>query len=51
MEVISINGAKVPASRCDPNDDNKGCDVQEIKYIEKIATFVDGDTTKLTNLL
>ena len=26
-------------------------DAQEIKYIEKIAKFVDGDTTKLLNLL
>ena len=35
MEIIKINGVKVPASRCDPAADNKGCSEQEIKYIEK----------------
>jgi hypothetical protein len=33
MEVIKINGNKVPASRCDPSDGNKGCDEQEIKHL------------------
>ena len=36
MEIISIDGGKVPANRCDPSNGNKGCDEQEVKYIEKI---------------
>lgn len=35
------------ASRCDPNLDNKGCDEQEVKYIEKIAAKIDGDHAQL----
>ena len=40
MEIIKINGDKVPASRCDPSD-NKGCNEMEIKYIEKIKSSAD----------
>ena len=36
MEIISIDGNKVAANRCDPSSGNKGCDEQEVKYIEKI---------------
>merc|ERR1712151_1307993 len=36
MEIIKINGDKVPASRCDPGT-GKGCDDKAKKYIEKMA--------------
>ena len=34
--VEGLAGGKVPANRCDPSNGNKGCDEQEVKYIEKI---------------
>lgn len=37
----------MPADRCDPNRENRGCDEQEVKYIEKIKTKIDGDTAQL----
>ena len=50
MEIISIDGGKVAANRCDPSNDNKGCDEQEVKYIEKInkhyAELVRATATK-----
>ena len=51
MEIIKINGNKVPASRCDPANDNKGCSEKEIKYIEKQTKKVAGDKSKITKEL
>jgi FKBP-type peptidyl-prolyl cis-trans isomerase FklB len=36
MEIIKINGNKVPASRCDTKD-GKGCSDKEKAYIEKMT--------------
>ncbi len=47
VELLKINDNTVPSSRCDPNRDNNGCDDQEIKYIEKIAATINGDTGRL----
>jgi hypothetical protein len=51
MELLKINGDTMPSSRCDPNRENKGCDDQEIKYIEKIAVTINGDTGQLKGQL
>merc|ERR1711964_204565 len=51
MEIIKINGDKVPASRCDPTSDNKGCSEKEIKYIEKQTAKFGGDKSKVTKEL
>merc|ERR1719437_262008 len=34
MEILSINGAKVPADRCDP-ESAKGCNDKQKAYVEK----------------
>merc|ERR1712083_570404 len=34
MEIVKINGKKVPAERCDV-DTKKGCNEKQIKYLEK----------------
>ena len=47
VELLKINDNTVPSSRCDPNRNNSGCDDQEIKYIEKIAATINGDTGRL----
>jgi len=36
MEIIKINGDKVPASRCEPSS-GKGCDDKSKKYIAKMS--------------
>merc|ERR1711934_883384 len=36
MEIIKINGGKVPASRCEPSS-GKGCDDRSKKYIKKMS--------------
>jgi len=35
MEIITIKGGKVPASRCDPTS-KEGCDEKETSFIDKI---------------
>jgi len=51
MEIIKINGDKVPASRCDPAKDNKGCSEKEIKYIAKMTKKFSGDKDKVATEL
>ena len=45
MEILSINGPKVPASRCDPAT-KKGCSERETEYITKQAAKSAADRTK-----
>jgi FKBP-type peptidyl-prolyl cis-trans isomerase FklB len=51
MEIIKINGDKVPAERCDPINENKGCSAMEIKYIEKIQGKYGDDLSPITDVL
>ena len=46
MEIIKINGDKVPANRCDPSN-GEGCDEKETKFIAKVAEKFGGVKAKL----
>jgi len=46
MEIIKINGDKVPANRCDPTT-SEGCDEKETKFIAKVAEKFGGVAAKL----
>eukprot|EP00588_Corethron_pennatum_P013258 CAMPEP_0194268818 /NCGR_PEP_ID=MMETSP0169-20130528/3079_1 /TAXON_ID=218684 /ORGANISM="Corethron pennatum, Strain L29A3" /LENGTH=229 /DNA_ID=CAMNT_0039010205 /DNA_START=49 /DNA_END=738 /DNA_ORIENTATION=- len=46
MEIITINGDKVPAIRCEPST-KAGCDAKETVYIDKITQKYDGAVDKL----
>jgi len=35
IEILSINGDKVPALKCDPLSNNENCNEKEVAYIEK----------------
>merc|ERR1719473_2186395 len=47
MEILKINGKKVPANRCDPAT-LEGCNEKEQKYVEKIGKKFGGDVGKLS---
>jgi len=46
IEILKINGGKVPASRCDPVTQEK-CNEKEVKWLKKIAKKFEGDVDKL----
>merc|ERR1719168_99538 len=46
IEIIKINGGKVPASKCDPVTQEK-CSEKEVKWLNKIAKKFGGDADKL----
>merc|ERR1719373_1191675 len=46
IEILKINGGKVPASRCDPVTQEK-CSEKEVKWLNKIAKKFGGDADKL----
>jgi hypothetical protein len=46
MEIITINGDKVPANRCDATTGD-GCDEKETSFIAKIAEKFGGAKEKL----
>merc|ERR1719181_1507012 len=46
MEIITINGDKVPAMRCDAAN-GEGCDEKETKFIAKLAEKFEGAKDKL----
>lgn len=45
------DAAQVPASRCDPAKENKGCSEKEVKYIAKMMKKFSGDKEKVTKEL
>ena len=50
MEILKINGEKVPASKCDVKT-LKGCNDQETKYVEAKKTLdADGIAAELKRL-
>jgi hypothetical protein len=49
--VPRVTGNQVPASRCDPAKDNKGCSEKEIKYIAKMTKKFSGDKDKVATEL
>lgn len=46
MEIIKINGDKVPAIKCVPST-KAGCNEKEVAYIEKIEKKHEGSREKL----
>merc|ERR1719373_1023867 len=47
IEIIKINGGKVPAQRCDPATLDK-CSEKEVKWLNKIQKKFEGDAAKLS---
>merc|ERR1711988_1678373 len=46
MEIIKINGNKVPASKCDVKTLDK-CSAKEAKYVDKTVAKFDNDSAKM----